>query len=62
MKPVDLTKYPLKSQIQLAKSNPNIQSAMVSAKSLDDFLSTIKSRVIISEDALDYFIVKYIHN
>lgn len=61
MKTIDLTKYPIKSQIQTAKANPKIQKAMANARSLDSLISTIKSHVIISEKALEYFVQKYNH-
>jgi hypothetical protein len=61
MKAVDLTKYPIVSQIQTAKVNPKIRKAMANARSLDSLISTIKNNVIISETALEYFVQKYNH-
>lgn len=58
----DLTLYPTKNQIQLIKSNPKIQRAMVEARTWEELRSTITSMVDATDDALKFFEKKYKNN
>lgn len=62
MKKIDLTMYPTKNQIQLIKSNPKIQRAMVESKTWEQLHSTITLMVDATEDALKFFEKKYKNN
>ena len=54
--------YPIKNQIQLIKSNPKIQRAMVESKTWEQLHSTITLMVDATEDALKFFEKKYKNN
>lgn len=62
MEKTDLTMYPAKNQIQLIKSNPKIQRAMVEARTWEELRSTITSMVDTTDDALKFFEKKYKNN
>lgn len=62
MEKTDLTMYPAKNQIQLIKSNPKIQRAMVEARTWEELRSIITSMVDATEEALKFFETKYKNN